>query len=82
MRNMFLKLFVFTGVDVDPAEWSALPWDWNHRQRDVEEIWEILEEDDLVVFAEGPRKKVPSSAAMILLGHVIKIQYFSKVWGW
>ncbi len=35
-----------------------------------EEIWEILEEDDLVVFAEGPRKKVLSRAPMILLGHV------------
>lgn len=47
-----------SGVDADAAERPSDPGDRHHRQGDGEEIWQILQEDDLIVSTEGPREKV------------------------
>ena len=53
--NVFV---VSSGVDADAAEWPSVPGDRHHRQGDGEEIWKILQEDDLDVSTERTRKKV------------------------
>lgn len=58
-HDIWVKVFLVSlGVDADAAEWPSNPGDWHHRQGDGEEIWQILQEDDLAVSTEGPREKV------------------------
>lgn len=77
LTNVFL---VSSGLDADTAEWPPSPGDWDHRQGDGKEIWQILQEDDLPMSTEGPWEKVFIVMPLIILVHyaslvLLNIQY-------
>ena len=56
--NLMLCVCISVGADADPAEWPSLLGDGHPGQGDGEEVWQVLQEDDLTLSTERAWEKV------------------------
>lgn len=56
---------ILPGVNVDATKRSSVFGNGRARQRDAEEVWEILSEDDLFMPTKRPGEKVRAGNAKV-----------------